>query len=85
MMTIINRLQPFRAPIFPGYYFNEFPVASSIPWKAVQEHLSRSDIVGGLDLSDQFPELGSSALIAVTDRHKSRDLERLAHAMEGLA
>jgi glycine dehydrogenase subunit 1 len=82
LMGRIDGLEGFRAPIFHGYYFNEFPVGCHLPYTRVQEHLLRKGIHGGTDLSREFPELGPSALFAVTDRHVAEDFDRLISALE---
>ncbi len=81
LMAAIDRVDGFDAPIFPGHYFNEFPIRASRPWHEIQKQLTEKDIMGGLDLTEHFPPLGSSALIAVTDRHSSRDFDRLSQAL----
>ncbi len=81
LMAAVDRVDGFDAPIFPGHYFNEFPIRASRPWYEIQKQLTEKDIMGGLDLTEHFPPLGSSALFAVTDRHSSRDFDRLSQAL----
>jgi glycine dehydrogenase subunit 1 len=81
LMARINGIQGFRAPLFPGYYFNEFPAACPRPYPEMEEHLLERGILGGLDLSTKFPELGHAALFAVTDIHTPEDFERLVSAL----
>ncbi len=81
LMTLIDGLKSFQAPVFPGNYFNEFPLRPTVPYEVVHEHLLERGIHGGLDLSSAFPELGSVALFSVTDRHTSEDFDRLVSAL----
>jgi len=39
-------------------------------------------IFGGKDLSEDFPELGQSALYSVTEIHTQEDLDTLVAALE---
>ncbi|MFQ5837332.1 MAG: aminomethyl-transferring glycine dehydrogenase subunit GcvPA [Thermoplasmata archaeon] len=84
LMAHIDKLDLYRSPIFPGHYFNEFPVACGLPYPNVHEHLLERGIHGGIDLSSRFPELGSAALFAVTDRHGPEDFDRLVSVLEDL-
>lgn len=66
-------------------FFREFVVDYSGTGKTVAEinaALLDEDIFGGYDLSTAFPELGQSALVCVTEIHRSEDVERLATAIE---
>ncbi len=85
LMSRMDNLADFRAPLFSGPYFNEFPVGSSLPWTAIHDHLLSRGIVGGLDLSGRFPAIAPSALFAVTDRHSHQDFDRLVSALEDLS
>lgn len=81
LMLRIDRLDNFQAPIFPGYYFNEFPVNTTFSYEKVHRHLLGMGIHGGLELSSIFQELGSSTLLSVTDRHTPEDFDRLVAAL----
>lgn len=85
LMERIGGVEGFTAPLFPGAYFNEFPVAAEGSYAEVHEHLWERGIHGGWDLSPRFPELGPAALFAVTDRHREEDLDRLVRALEEMA
>jgi glycine dehydrogenase subunit 1 len=39
-------------------------------------------IYGGIDLSTQFPELGQSLLVSVTEVHSKKDVDRLVKSVE---
>ncbi len=84
LMTRIDGVKGVRAPAFPGRYFNEFAMATERPYAEVHEHLWQRGIQGGWSLASHFPELGESALFAVTDRHAEEDVDRLVRALEEL-
>ena len=44
----------------------------------INRALRERGIFGGLDLSEQYPELGQSALVCVTEVHTKADIDRLA-------
>ena len=67
--------------IFPGGFFKEFVLRFDTSGKSVREvnkALRAHGIFGGHDLSGAFPELGQSALYAVTEIHTRADIDRLA-------
>ena len=70
---------------FPGGFFKEFVVSFDASGKSVGEinsALRERGIFGGKDLSDEFPELGQSALYCVTEIHTKGDIDRLADAVK---
>ena len=71
--------------LFPGNAFKEFVVNFDGTEKSVGEvnkALLDYDIFGGKDLSDDFPELGQSALYCVTEVHSMEDIQKLARALK---
>mgnify|MGYP006279125993 CR=1 FL=1 len=62
---------PFNAP-----FFNEFPVIVDKPVAQINEELEKEGMVGGYDLSEDYPELGNSMLVAVTETVGLEDIER---------
>ena len=70
--------------VFPGGFFKEFVVRFNGSGKSVREvnrALRDQGIFGGHDLSAAFPDLGQSALYAVTEIHSRSDIDRLAAAL----
>lgn len=71
--------------VFPSGFFKEFVVNFDGTGKTVAQinsALRVRGIFGGKDLSDDFPELGESALYCVTEIHTLSDIERLAGALK---
>ena len=84
----ISRIKRIQTPIFNRPHFKEFTINFDRTGKTVKEVnrvlLNRHGIVGGKDLSVDFPELGQSALFCVTEVHVSEDIDRLADAIRQL-
>ena len=69
-----------RAPALTGPIFKEFTVDFTGTGKTVaqiNDALLERGILGGKDLSAEFPELGQTALFCVTEVHRQADLDRL--------
>ncbi|MFN2227346.1 MAG: aminomethyl-transferring glycine dehydrogenase subunit GcvPA [Anaerolineae bacterium] len=74
-----------RAPAFEAPHFHEFVVDFNATGRTVAEihaGLLGRGILGGKDLSNEFPDLGQSALYNVTEIHTQADIDRLADALE---
>jgi glycine dehydrogenase subunit 1 len=70
-----------RAPALSAPFFKELVVDFNETGRTVAEinrALRERGIFGGLDLSEQYPELGQSALFCVTEVHSQGDIDRLA-------
>ncbi|MEC4722714.1 aminomethyl-transferring glycine dehydrogenase subunit GcvPA [Noviherbaspirillum sp. CPCC 100848] len=69
---------------FPNGFFKEFIVnfdQTNLAVADINKKLLTLGIFGGKDLSQDFPELGASALYCVTEIHTHADIERLANAL----
>lgn len=84
----ISRIKKVRTPVFDGSHFKEFVINFDRMGKTVKEVnrilLTKFGIVGGNDLSNDFPELGQSALFCVTEVHTGDDIDKLADAIRQL-
>jgi len=70
--------------IYNGYNFKEFIVNFNDCGKSVVEInkiLLGKGIFGGKDLSKEFPQLGNSALYAITEVHTKEDIDMLIKAI----
>jgi glycine dehydrogenase subunit 1 len=63
---------------FAGPIFNEFAVDFGGRWRAVDEHLRRNGVLGGLSLEPDYPELKGCALVCVTETHRKEDIDKMA-------
>lgn len=69
---------------FSGVHFKEFVVdfnATGKTVEAIHQELLDRGIFGGKDLSKEYPNLGQSALYAVTEIHSQADIDRLAKTL----
>lgn len=67
--------------LFPGPVFHEGAVGLDRPAGPVLEKLAARGIVGGLDLTEHYPELGPALLVCATETKTSADIERYAGAL----
>ena len=68
---------------FPGSYFKEFTISLPAPAAAMNRRLLQHKIIGGLDLSKHYPELGESALFSVTETRTRAEIDALVAVLEG--
>lgn len=84
----LSKIRKVTAPVFDAPHFKEFVVNFERTGKKVKEVnrilLEKHGIVGGKDLSLDFPELGQSALFCVTEVHTAEDIDRLVYAIRQL-
>ncbi len=67
--------------VFSGPVFHEAVVKLSRPVAETLEKLADAGIVGGLDLSRHYPELGQSLLVCATETKTSADIQRYADTL----
>ena len=82
---MLSRIKGLRVPLFKSTHFNEFTVNFDGTGKTVQEvneALLKRGILGGKDISEEFPELGNTALYCVTEVHSREDIDRLVEVLE---
>ena len=83
-MKKLAEIHGVRAPGFQSPHFAEFIVNFDGTGKTVAEinqALLAQHIFGGHDLSHEFPELGQSALVCVTEVHTQADIDTLIHSV----
>ena len=86
-MELLSGIKGVQVPVFASPHFNEFVINFGDTGKTVSEinqALFRQGILGGKDLSKEFPEFGQSALYCVTEAHGKEDIQRLVQALEGI-
>jgi glycine dehydrogenase subunit 1 len=88
-MKRISAIKGLKAPRLSGAHFKEFVVnfdELNTEVEAINEALLSSfGIVGGKNLTSEFPTLGRSALFCVTEAHTLEDINRLVSALERIA
>ena len=73
-----------QSPMFDRPFFREFVVNFDGTGKSAAEIktvLLAQGIFGGKDLSEEYPQLGSSAMFCVTELHRQADIDRLVSAV----
>jgi glycine dehydrogenase subunit 1 len=84
-MQEIGKIKGVRTEVFNAPYFKEFVVNIDGTGRKVADinaALLRKGIFGGKDLSREFPWLGESALVCVTEVHTQEDIDRLASTLK---
>jgi glycine dehydrogenase subunit 1 len=66
---------------FTGPRFHEIVLTLDKPVAPVLESLAAKGIAGGLDVSQQYPELGNALLVCATETRTSEDIARYATAL----
>jgi glycine dehydrogenase subunit 1 len=66
---------------FSGARFHEAVLLLERPVAPVLEALAAQGIEGGLDLSAQYPELGSALLVCATESRSAADISAYAAAL----
>jgi len=69
----VNPLQPF---------FNEFVVHCPLPAVEINQILLAHDILGGYDLSHDYPDLSHELLVAVTEMNTRSEIDFLVDVLE---
>lgn len=81
----ISEIRGIRVPIFKSPHFEEFTVNFNGTGKTVSEvnkALLEHGIIGGKDITMEFPELGETGLYCVTEIHSRADIDKLAAALQ---
>ena len=81
---LLAEIEGIEVP-FSHNCFKEFVVNFDGTGKTVEDinrGLKKHQIFGGKDISQEFPELGNSALYCITEIHTQSDIERLAGAVQ---
>ncbi len=81
----LDRIAGVNAPAFQSPFYQEFVVdlnETGYTVQRVNQALLQQGILGGKDLSTEFPELGQCALVCVSEVHTKQDIDRLAAALE---
>lgn len=84
-MQKISELPGAKIPFIDIPHFTEFIVDFNGTGKTVAEinqALLNQDIFGGVDLSNEFPRFGQSAMFCVTEVHPKADIDRLVSALK---
>ena len=76
-LTDINGVES----LFAGPYFHEAAIRLNAPVAQVLEELAKRNILGGYDLSTDYPELGNALLVCATETKTAADIAAFASAL----
>ena len=62
-------------------FFNEFVIQCPVPAKELNAHLLEHGILGGYDLSQDFPEMTNRMLVAVTEMNTRDEIDLLVEVL----
>lgn len=62
-------------------FFHEFVLSCPESPSEINDHLLDHEILGGYDLSEDYPELGNAMLVAVTEMNTREDIDDLCDAL----
>lgn len=82
-VKLLSAIKGVKA-IFASHSFKEFVINFDETGKSVKEinkALLRYNIFGGKDISQEYPDLGESALYCVTEMHTQEDIKKLSNAL----
>lgn len=67
--------------VFSAPLFHEFVLRLATPVAPVLQALKAQGILGGLDLANEYPELGQSLLVCATETKSEQDLKHYSQSM----
>lgn len=72
----------FSAP-WETHFFREFVLTSREPVEEINSRLFEEKMIGGYDLSSEYPELDKGWLVAVTEKRTREEIQRFADISGG--
>ena len=81
----ISRLEGYELAFKETPFFHEFVIKTPKPVNQINLHLQNHWILGGYDLSQDYPELDNHMLIAVTEKISRDDIDEFVMALEEVA
>ncbi len=73
---------PGFRPLFTRPFYDEFALTCPLPAERINAELRERGIIGGYDLSRDYPEMETALLLAVTETRTREDIDSLATALE---
>lgn len=69
-------------PLFNKPFFKEFAVTNKIDSGVINKKLLNNGIIGGYELSKDYPELKNSLLFCVTEKRTKKEIDKLNGVLE---
>lgn len=73
---------PGFEPVFNAPFYDEFVIKSPVSTQKLQHHLAQADIIGGYDLSLDYPDMKDCLLFCVTETRSKEDIDRLVAVLK---
>jgi len=77
----ITALPGFEAA-FSSPFFDEFVIKSPVSTQKLQQRLEQADIIGGYDLSLDYPDMENCLLFCVTETRTKEDIDHLVAVLK---
>ena len=68
-------------PIWDAPFFHEWAVRLPAPAAEINARLAQHNIIGGYDLSRDYPELGDAMLLCCTEQRTREDIDKLVRVL----
>ncbi len=83
-MSLIAQLKKITGvePVFNSPYFHEAVLKLARPAAEVLDELTQHGILGGYDLSNDYPELGNAIVVCTTETKTEADIAAYSNAMQ---
>jgi glycine dehydrogenase subunit 1 len=81
----ISKLKGFKL-LWPNTpFFHEFAIQAPVPTKVLNAHLLKHTVIGGYDLSADYPGLQNASLLAFTEMNSKHQIDKLVEGMAEVA
>jgi glycine dehydrogenase subunit 1 len=84
-MLMLDQIEGVKVPLLNSLHFQEFVVnfdATGKTFADISQALLQREIFGGKDLTQEYPELGQSALFCISEVHNKNSIDRLVSALK---
>ncbi len=78
----INKVTGYKVLSSGAPFFHEFLVQCPKPVSMINAHLEEHGIIGGYDVSNDYPELENCMLLAVTEKIHKEDIDYLCEVLQ---
>jgi glycine dehydrogenase subunit 1 len=69
-------------PLFDRAFFHEVPLRLALPAQDVLRILAEHNILGGFDLSQDYPELGEALLVCATEQRSEEEMDQYVEQLQ---
>ncbi len=77
----ITSVPGFKA-VFDAPYYDEFVIQSPVPTAQLQQHLLQAGVIGGYDVSQEYPDMDNCMLFCVTETRSKEDIDTLVNTLK---